>query len=522
MPSSVSNRTISTDLLVSKKRRLLELLKIQKKRRGINDLWFFNKHILNYSDLTSKNQFHGELCDLVDNDARKNLLILEPRGSLKTSCITVGYVLQQIVKNPNIRVLICSEEFNTAKKFLSEIKGHIENNETFKSLYGNLKSRHKWSENEITVSTRKLWRKEPTITCAGIDVTKVGLHYDLIIIDDPHSSKNITTREQIEKVKTWYKLVLSLLDPGKKIIVIGTRWHYDDLFGWLIERERIRRSIGKPKRYHIKREQAIRKDGTLLWPERLSLEFLEDQKLEQGPYIFSCQYQNEPVDDDSAVFKRSWLKYYHEKELPKGLRTFTTVDPMIDEDGNDYTAIVTCSLSHDWKAYIRDIRRAKMDEHELVNQLFDVYEKFRPDKIGIETVAWQKLLYRFVKAEMARRGKRLPITPLVTDSRTTKRMRIRSMVPYWKAGLFLIPEQRDDEDNIGIFIDELTRYPRVSNDDTIDALAYMDQLLRRPMISKIVKKVPKNSVKSLLAEMKRLNRSDRLGVQNLKRRGKNG
>jgi predicted phage terminase large subunit-like protein len=513
----------STSYINVKKEQYKQLLTQKKRLRGLRDLWFFDRYILNYDDMTDESEFHGELCHLVENPKNEKLLILEPRGSLKTSCITIGYTLQQVVKDPNIRVLIASEEFNTSMKFLSEIKGHIEHNEEFKKLYGYLKSRKKWSEKEITINKRTKWRKEPTITCAGIDVTKVGLHYDLIVIDDPHSSKNITTREQIEKVKTWYKLVLSLLDPGGKIIIIGTRWHYDDLFGWIIEKERERKEKGYKRRYRVKIEKAIKEDGTLLWPERLSREFLTDQKLEQGPYIFSCQYQNEPVDDDSAIFKKSWIQFYDPltmdfEELYPQLRVFTTVDPMRDEEGNDFVGIVTCGMAPDYRAYILDVRRKKMDEYDTIEEIFDVYKKWHPERIGVESVAWQKSYYRYVKAEMLRMGMRLPMCELKTDTKITKRMRIRSMIPYWKSGLFLVPGHSlaTLEGNMATLMDELLRYPRVSNDDCIDALAYMDQLMKRPMISKIMRKLHPRSLNAIRAKVKARNDRTKLGIFNVR------
>jgi hypothetical protein len=511
---------VSESIKATQRNRFKELLVAKKRLRGLRDLHFFDKYILNYSDMTDEDGFHGEMCRLVENEKRRKILLLEPRGSLKTSCITIGYSTREMVRNPNVRILIASEEFNTSMKFLSEIKGHIENNEEFKKLYGNIKGRTKWSEKEITIATRTIWRKEPTITCAGIDVTKVGLHYDLIIIDDPHSSKNITTREQIEKVKTWYKLLLSLLDPGGKLIIIGTRWHYDDLFGWVIDKERERKEKGLKKRYHIKIERAINEDGTLLWPERLSWEFLEDQKLEQGPYIFSCQYQNEPVDDDSAIFKSSWVKFYDSEELPDLKRIYTTVDPMRDEDGNDYCSMVTCGIGHDWVAYILEVRRAKMDEYDTIENLFDVYNTWKPEKIGFESVAWQKSYYRFVKAEIQRRGvKRLPLVELHTDTKITKKMRIRSMVPYWKSGLFKVPgtSLATLEGNIAILMDELLRYPRVANDDCVDALAYQDQLMKRPLIKTIIRKHHPRSLDALRAKMKGKKKDrHRLGALNVR------
>src|SRR5207244_12131075 len=118
---------------------------------------------------------------------------------------------------------------------------------------------------------------------------------------------------------------------------------------------------------------------------------------------------------------------------------FSVVDPMRDAEGNDYLSIVTCGMAQDWQCYILDVRRLKADEHDTVSEIFDVYKKWKPEKIGFETVAWQQSYYKYVMMLQMQRGMRLPVVQLKTSTRVTKRMRIKSMVPYWKSGLFIIP-----------------------------------------------------------------------------------
>lgn len=498
------------------KAKLVEALKQKKKFKALRSLHFFDKYVLGYKDMTSIDDFHGELCRHVQKKAHHKVLVLEPRGSLKSSCITIGYSLQSIVKDPNVRILICSEEFLTAKKFLSEIRGQIEKNEVFKSLFGDLKGLDKWTESEIIVRTRTRERKEPTVTCAGLDVTKVGLHYDIIIVDDPHSEKNITTADQIDKVKKWFKLLLSLLDPGGKLIVIGTRWHYGDLFGWLIEQERVREEESLKPRFQILvkkafngpiaalREGKYDLESDFLWPNRLSPEFLVDTLMDQGPYIFSCQYLNEPVDDESAVFKKSWLRFYGD-EPPKGLRIYGAVDPMRDEEGRDYAVIATVGIDSSWNSHILEIRRGKWDENDTIDQIFRSHSRWKHIKIGFESTAWQLSYYKFMKAEMGRRKMRIPIFPLQPSTKLSKRMRIRSMVPYWASGLFLLPGQNylDLKGNMAILVDELLRYPLVNNEDCIDALQMTDQVAKRPSPSKVIEVAPKGSFEEIRKRVKK-------------------
>lgn len=179
-------------------------------------------------------------------DPHKNqLLILMPRGTFKSSVVTIGFTLQMILNEPDCRILIDSETFAKAKAFLAEIKGHLEANEAYREIYKTLydsypdsrKRDDLWSDSQINISARKRARKEATVSCGGVDVTKNGMHYDLIIMDDLHSELNTMNKEQIEKVVQHYKLAYSLLDPGKPMIVIGTRWAYTDTYQYILKNE---------------------------------------------------------------------------------------------------------------------------------------------------------------------------------------------------------------------------------------------------------------------------------------------
>jgi len=518
--------TVALDL----KRQLRTLLKEKERRLGLTDLHYFCKHILGYSDLTDEHGFHGEYCRHLQNLDNKFKLSLTPRGSLKSSIGTIGGSLQAIVKNPNVRILLASEKFTISTKFLSEIKGHIENNDKFKDLYGDIKGTLKWTESEIIVNNRTNWKKEPTISCAGIDVTKVGMHYDIIKVDDPHSDQNTSSQDQIDKVIRWYKLLLSLVDPGGYVDITGTIWHYSDLYSYIINKERERVTAGRKKRFSIFQKDSF--EGTnddllndrvpvnkLLWPERLSADFLKDQLIEQGPYIFSCQYRLQPVDDETAIFRRSWITTCTPDEVPKNINMYSTIDPMRDEDGTDYLSIITCGVGENWRFYILDVVREKADEHDTVDAMFNVYQQYKPIKMGFESVAWQKSYYKYVTMLQMMRGIRMPVTQLKTDNKTTKRLRIKSMVPYWKAGLFTIVCDNGLDNlkgNMAILVDELTRYPKVRNDDCVDALAYMNQLTQRPGVIHILSKIHPGSFKAIKNRIKKY--KGVLGSNNIRRR----
>ena len=70
---------------------------------------------------------------------------------------------------------------------------------------------------------------------AGGAITGRGAH--LLIIDDPikgreEAESGLQRRNLIE----WYKAVAyTRLQPGGKVILIQTRWHEEDLAGWILE-----------------------------------------------------------------------------------------------------------------------------------------------------------------------------------------------------------------------------------------------------------------------------------------------
>jgi hypothetical protein len=70
----------------------------------------------------------------------------------------------------------------------------------------------------------------------GVGGPITGFGADLAIIDDPlkgaEEAGSVTIRT---KQQEWYQSVLSTrLHPGAAVVVVQTRWHEDDLSGWLL------------------------------------------------------------------------------------------------------------------------------------------------------------------------------------------------------------------------------------------------------------------------------------------------
>lgn len=431
-------------------------------------LFYLANDVLGY---TLAEGTHRKVCEFLETWNRRKKLLLLPRGTFKTTLATVAYSIQRVLQNPNIRILIASETLNQAIKFLSEIKGHFES-DRFKQRYGNLQKETGWKESEITVASRTQNRKEPTIMTAGIDVTRTGFHFDLIIVDDCHSQKNTTNREQIEQTLNWYRLLLSMLEPEGKILVVGTRWDFDDLYGHIIK--------NLWNEYDIMVEKAIRPDGSLFFPERLTAAFLDEQKKEQGSYVFSMQYQQEPIPSEFQTFREEDFRFYDGVNKDDLVR-FITVDPSLsteEQTRGDKTAIAVVGVDNLNRWYILDLINSRLSPEQINQELLRLCSTWKPEVIGIESVVFSALLKpAFEKYAIESYN----IIPEVIELKTygkQKETRIKSLQPFFERHEVFMKKPNNLERDIWYDLQEqLLRFPKTQYDDIIDALAYIPQLI---------------------------------------------
>jgi predicted phage terminase large subunit-like protein len=467
------------------KRELLQNIQIAaqtlytaKRNYYSKNFYEFNRDVLGWPDIYEP--LHRKICDFITQNVKeKKLLLLLPRGTFKSSIVTVGYSLWLIANNPSERILIANATRPMAIQFLAQIKNHLQRNQEYTKIFGNLsQTADSWREDRIYVAREKSYeQKEPTVWAQGIESNVVGSHFDIAILDDVVARDNISTREQIIKVKDFYKDALDLIDAQnnhKQVIVIGTTWHWDDLYQWIQDDLFSDFVIMKLPAY-----QGEWGEGELLFPTRLSWKTLKELKKQQGNAHFSAQYMLDPIPEEDQIF-RGPFKTYEETDL-RGidLKKFITIDPAISEDKQaDYSAMTCVGVdkNNDW--YILDIWRDRVQPKRLIDQVFYWNEKWKPISVGIETVAFQKALQYFVYDEMKRRNLIVPLRELGNTNRA-KDERIRGLQPRYEMGSVFHP-QKTAVPLVVDLEDELLRFPKGKNDDLVDSLASQLELCFPP------------------------------------------
>jgi len=406
----------------------------------------------------------------------KKLLML-PRGCFKSTIATISFPVWLHWHDPNLRIMIDNENYKNSKKFLSETKVILTGNQLLQQLVvdednefllePNFKMPGGFTEDGIIYKNRTIPAKEPSLFCSGVDTAATGQHPDVIIMDDLVSERNVTTDDQIKKVKQHYRFAYSLLEPGGLLIVIGTRYHMNDLYNEIIDDDTFKTIICP----------AIDDKGELFFPTRLGHKRLAELKKSQGLYIFNSQYMLNPISDENAIFHPDWIKYYTEDDLKgKILHTFITVDLAISQkETADYTVVLVSSIDTDSNIYVREYVRERSTPQETSETIFRLASKYKNErllKVGVESVAWQKAMIYFLRDEMRRRGKFIPLVELKADK--DKVRRAYGFQPYVENGAFFIKK------DMKILYQEMMEFPLGKHDDTVDAVTYIPQIMRKP------------------------------------------
>lgn len=446
-----------------------ELKRLREYYESPDNLLHFGRDILGYDKLYDP--VHKPIADMAEK--YRSALFLIPRGHLKSTLLTITKTIQTVLRCPETRVWITNAVLDQSIKFMREIKDQFKNNETLKLLWSHVlyddpeKEAEKWTETEIILK-RKTRSKEATITVGSVGKETTGSHYDLHIYDDIVNMDNTETPEQMAKTMAWYRTSLSLLEPDGKKWIIGTRYDYSDLYGSLLKTP-IARIVRK-----------CVENGRPILPNRFTLEILEEIKKEQGSYIFSCQYENDPVDAETAPFKRKYLQYWD--RLPNLLNVYVLVDLAVsNRDSACETAIEVCGYAKDGSLYVIEDCSGTFSPLETIKHLYRIDEQYKHPPIGVEKQQLEKALKYWMNEVGRDKGRWLNYYTLKPDMDKTRRILV-SLQPLWENYKIFIKRDMVELEQ------QFLRFPKYNMKDRIDALAYIGQLATRPnLVKKIIK-----------------------------------
>lgn len=424
----------------------------------LGSLFSFGSRTLGYDQL-------GEMhLDWFDDLLRyKHLLLLAPPGHYKSTVASICYPLYRLTENPNDRILLVNETHDNAKGFLREIKGHILQNENFRTKYGRWDSTaDTWTEDRIQVP-RTVIRKEPSIATASVLGTVVSIHPNLILVDDPCSNKNTQTPHQRAKIIKWFQRdLLPRLDDEGQIVVVMTRWHKDDLAGFIMTDPGYKHW----KVIDMKAEWFDEQNKHhILFPERFTKAKLDRIKGEIGTPAYNLLYLNDPSGQEGADFKVQWLDSGRYEKKPDGLTVYAGIDLAIGKrEGNSRFAYSVIGIDKAGTVFVLDGYRDRIPFTEQLNAVKRIHRIWNPSLIVVETNAYQTVFVESLRADPETR--RLPLKARNTSG--DKLARIRGMAPLFEHGAMRLPRPEGSL-WLGQLEEELLHFPH-GTEDMLDAL----------------------------------------------------
>lgn len=303
------------------------------------------------------------------------------------------------------------------------------------------------------------------------------------IIDDPiKNQEEANSPTYREKLWEWYTTTFyTRLEKDARVLVTMTRWHENDLAGRLIEAAKDEGS----DQWEIVKFPAIaepgnpidpRPEGAPLWPEKYSIERLNQMKATLGAYPWAALYQQAPAPAGGGLFKRDWFQYFdvdgadYILHSPRGdLRVssdnctvFQTCDPAgSTKTSADYFALGTWAVTPTQDTLLLDVVHRRLEGPDQPALFRESFQQWNPSVQGVEARNTGLTLFQQLKRDG------LPVVELKPDS--DKFTRALPMAARYESGcvyhLANAPWLVDYEL-------ELVGFPGAAHDDQVDMAAY--------------------------------------------------
>ncbi|MBJ7363056.1 MAG: hypothetical protein JHD36_09980, partial [Ilumatobacteraceae bacterium] len=295
------------------------------------------------------------LCDkLQDKMSRKGdrLLVCFPPGHGKSTVSSLYYPAFYLSKNPKHNIITVSHTESFAEQWGRKVRNLMMSDE-YKFLFPEIK---------VADDSRSAGRWDlingGSYYATGVGGTVTGRRADMVICDDLLKGIDDAESKLVrDNMWDWWGSDLSTrLKPSGVMVIIGTRWHLDDIIGRVMAAEKQR---GGDKWDKVvlpalaKKDDPLgRKEGEALWPEWESEVALARRR--NQPSMTARQweslYQQSPVLDQGNLVKREWIRIWNQKEPPKCTFIIQSWDTAITaKDKSAYSVCLTFGVFHEDK-----------------------------------------------------------------------------------------------------------------------------------------------------------------------------
>jgi hypothetical protein len=336
------------------------------------------------------------------------LVISTPPRTGKSHLVSRAAVLLALSEDPDTEVVLASHSDTLAQEHSHATRAMVAEHS---DLLG-----FKLSSDKTAVGRWKVAGREGGLLAAGIMSGITGFGADFLIVDDPikNAQEADSAAHRRRLISEFQSTLMTRLHPGASVVVVGTRWHEQDLIGYLLDNEPGRwRHINIPAVSEDRIPDALeRRPGVAMTSAlgRTAAAF-DDIKRTVGTRAWYAMFQGVPSSPEGGLVKREWLNTNRLLVPPAAAMTVVGVDPS-DSGSGDSCGIVAASSGPDGRvAMIADVS-APMTSDQWAQTAVDLAIAVGAGEIAVESFAARETYQRVVRDALARSktSKRISVT----------------------------------------------------------------------------------------------------------------
>ena len=307
---------------------------------------------------------------MLDGSIRRLIVNLPPRHS-KSELFSRTLPGAYLARYPDRSVILCSYGAELAQDLSQDARDRY-------VLSGRaLRDDTRAARNWMTAEGGRM-------VAAGVRGPITGRGAHLAVIDDFYRDDEQASSPTVRrKTERWYDAVLSTrLEPDAAVVIVATRWHPDDLVGWLMGKE----EEEAPEGWTVLSLPAISEEGAqefpeavtvvgdfrdepglALCPERMPIERLEHIRQRSLPFFWSALWQNRPTAEAGDLFQRAWFDaaiYVDPVEVPRDAERVRSWDKAGTIGGGDWTVGVLFARASDGTYYVENVIRGQWGDFD--------------------------------------------------------------------------------------------------------------------------------------------------------------
>lgn len=411
------------------------------------------------------------------------LMIFAPPRSGKSELFSRRFPAWAMGQDPDLQIIAASYSSDLASRMNRDVQRIIDD-ESYAGVFPGTSLN---SKNIVTMAGTALRNSDifevvgrrGAYRSAGVGAGITGMGADIAVIDDPvKDAKEANSATVRNAVWDWYTTTLyTRLSPNSGVLLGMTRWHEDDLAGRLLrEMEK-----GEGDQWTIVRfpaiaeqDEAYRRAGEALHPERYPIERLEKIRTAVGMPTWNALYQQRPSAKGGDIIKGAWFARYAVVPPLKWRAVYVDTAQKAGQH-NDYTVFTHAGMGVDGRIYILDVRRQKVDAVGLEKLARDLYASWRVTS----TVTPVALRYFAIEDKSSGTGliqqlkgrHRIPVKPIKRLPGQDKYSRVMDVQGHLESGFACLP---DNAPWVADFIAECEAFTATdahAHDDQVDTLA---------------------------------------------------